>query len=203
MRFTDLSDDMEHPAVDGFLSAVDTTMNSTTLLLTFAADVPVTAENRRCVLHAFLRSGLFEEMMFAADRRRDWHNLSDGSHGGGTPAGRPLVRDGFRGTVGALAPTDFAARLRWMLCEAPSPYGRHFTTPEADRLAGEFALHLPGRPGSPWQFASVEPDFLRSTGYFTGEEPLRPAYFDGGTSDTATFIHAGHVCHLLLTNGCP
>lgn len=51
--------------------------------------------------------------------------------------------------------------------------------------------------------STVEPDFLRSTGYYSGEEPLRPAYFDGSNSDSATFIHRDRVCYLLLTNGSP
>ncbi|MFK0259461.1 hypothetical protein [Streptomyces sp. NPDC090445] len=203
VRFTDRSDDLEHPAVDGFLSAVDSAMNSNTLLLKFAVDAPVTAENQQRVLHTFLRSGLFEEMMYAADRRRDWHNLSDDFHGDDIPAERPLLRDGFRATVSPLDATGLTARLRWMLCEAFSPYGRHVAATEAERLAGEFARHLLGRPDRAWLYASVEPDFLRSTGYFSGEEPLWPVYFDGGGSDTATFIHRDRVCHLLLTNGSP
>ncbi|MFD7628003.1 hypothetical protein ACFV7Q_18540 [Streptomyces sp. NPDC059851] len=203
MRFTDRSDDLEHPAVDGFLSAVDRAMNSNTLLLGFAVDVPVTAEDQQRVLRSFLRSGPFEEMMVAAARRRDWHNLSDDSRAHGIPAGRPLVRDGFRATVTPLDATGFTARLRWMLCEAFSPYRRHFAATEAERLVGEFTRQLLGRPGRPWLFASVEPDFLRSTGYFSGEEPLRPVYFDGGDADTATFVHRDRVCYLLLTNGSP
>ncbi|NXY98360.1 hypothetical protein HYE82_29105 [Streptomyces sp. BR123] len=203
MRFTDRSDDLEHPAVDGFLSAVDSAMNSNTLLLKFAVDVPVTAENQQRVLHAFLRSGLFEEMMYAADRRRDWYNLSDDWHADEIPTERPLLRDGFRATGSPLDAAGFTARLRWMLCEAFSPYGRHFAAPEAERLVGEFTRQLLGRSGRAWLFAAVEPDFLRSTGYFSGEEPLRPAYFDGGDCDTATFIHRDQVCYLLLTNGSP
>jgi hypothetical protein len=48
--------DSEPPAVDAFLSAVDHTMNSNTLLLTATCDVPITAGNRQDVLPAFLRS---------------------------------------------------------------------------------------------------------------------------------------------------
>ncbi|MFJ2592445.1 hypothetical protein [Streptomyces erythrochromogenes] len=45
--------------------------------------------------------------------------------------------------------------------------------------------------------------FLRSTGYYSDEEPLRTVYFDGGDSDTATFLHRDRTLHLLLTNGSP
>ncbi|MER7469036.1 hypothetical protein [Streptomyces sp. NPDC097981] len=54
-----------------------------------------------------------------------------------------------------------------------------------------------------WGFASVEPDFLRSSEYYTDELPLHPVYFDGSESDTATLFHRGSVFHLLLTNGSP
>ncbi len=201
MDFTDLSHDLEHPAVDAFLSAVDHSMNSNTLLLKIAVEVPVTAENRQHVLHAFLRTGLFEKMMLAADRSRDWYNLSDDFDG--VCIERPLLRDGFRATVGPLDHAEFLAKLRWMLCEAFSPYNQHYAGTEAERLVHDFAHQLLGTSGSAWLFASVAPDFLRSTGYYTDEEPLRPAYFDGSDSDTATFIHRDHVCYLLLTNGCP
>lgn len=198
--FTDLSDDLEHPAVDAFLSAVDRAMNSNTLLLKIAADVPVTAENRQRVLHAFLRGALFEEMVLAADRRRGWYNLSDFD---GAPARRPLVREGFLAAPGPLDHTGFTARLRWMLREAFSPYDEHCAEADAERLVREFAAQLLGPDGPAWRFASVTPDFLRSTGYYGDEQPLPPAYFDGGDGDTATFVHRDRVGYLLLTNGCP
>ncbi|CAG7650083.1 hypothetical protein JT723_08145 [Streptomyces bryophytorum] len=59
--------------------------------------------------------------------------------------------------------------------------------------------------GPAWSFAAVSPDFLRYTGYYGDEEeePLRQVYFDGGDSDTATFIHRDRTFHMLLTNGSP
>ncbi|UNO42952.1 hypothetical protein [Streptomyces sp. MST-110588] len=201
MNFTDLAGDLRHPAVDAFLTAVDASMNSTTLLLKFAVDIPVTAQNRHRVLHAFLRDDLFEEMMVAADRVRDWYNLSD--HFDEGVCERPLLRAGFRAAVSPLSRTEFVARLGWMLCEAFSPYRRHYTKSDAEKLVRDVTHQLLGQDDCPWLFASVEPDFLRSSGYFSGEEALRPVYFDGSDSDTATFIHGGHVCYLLLTNGSP
>ncbi|OQD57547.1 hypothetical protein BM536_002010 [Streptomyces phaeoluteigriseus] len=200
MRFTGLSDDLDRPAVDAFLSAVDTTMNSNTLLLKVSTDVPITAGNRQQVLHAYLRSSLFEEMMLAADRDRDWCNLSDfdGHHNE-----RPLLRDGFLAATSSLSYAGFRARLRWMLCEAFSPYMTHYTDADAERLAHDFTQELFSQDGSTWMVASVEPDFLRPSGYFNGEEPVRPVYFDGSDSDTATFIHRDRTCYLLLTNGSP
>ncbi|MFG2531451.1 hypothetical protein [Streptomyces sp. NPDC048516] len=203
MRFTGLSDDVDRPAIDAFLSAVDSAMNSNTLLLKVATDVPVTAENQRHVLHAYLRSGLFEEMMLAADRQRDWDNLSVAEEFGGLPNERPLIREGFLATTSPLRYAEFLARLRWMLCEAFSPYGDHRSPAHAEELIRDFVHELLGQDGSAWSFASVKPDFLRSTGYYSGEEPLPPVYFHGSDSDTATFIHRGPVCYLLLTNGSP
>jgi hypothetical protein len=203
VRFTGLSDDLDRPAVDAFLSAVDSTMNSNTLLLKVATDVSVTAENQRHVLHTYLRSELFEKMMLAADRHRDWYNLSEDEKFGGLPNERPLIREGFLVTTSPLRYAGFVARLRWMLCEAFSPYGHHCSSADAEQLVRDVVHELLGQDGSAWLFASVEPDFLRSTGYYSGEEPLRPAYFDGSDSDTATFIHRDRVCYLLLTNGSP
>lgn len=116
---------------------------------------------------------------------------------------RPLPRAGFRATLGPLDRAGFTARLEWMLCGAPSPYDLHYAPADAAPLVRDFADQLLGQGGSAWRFASVEPDFLRTSGYFSGEEPLRPVYFDGSESDTATFIHRGRVCYLLLTNGSP
>lgn len=203
VRFTGLSDDLDRPAVDAFLSAVDSAMNSRTLLLKVATDAPVTAENRRQVLHTYLRSGLFEEMMLAADRHLEWYCLSEPEEFGGLPNERPLIREGFLATTSPLRYADFLARLRWMLCEAFSPYGHHRSPTLAEQLVRDFVHELLGQDGSRWRFASVKPDFLRLTGYYSDEEPQHPVYFDGSNSDTATFIHRGLVCYLLLTNGSP
>ncbi|MFI9255491.1 hypothetical protein [Streptomyces sp. NPDC053069] len=59
----------------------------------------------------------------------------------------------LRATVGQLDHPGFLARLRWMLCEAFSPYGHHYPAADAEQLVRGF------------------PDFLRSTGYYSGEEP--------------------------------
>ncbi|MFD6891450.1 hypothetical protein [Streptomyces sp. NPDC059957] len=204
MRFTGplKPPDPQPPAVDAFLSAVDRAMNSNTLLLTAECDRPVTAGNRQDVLHAFLRDPLFERLMRAADARRDWHNLSEAHDS--EPFGRPLLRAGFRATLTALEPPGLPARLTWMLREAFSPYGHHCPAAETERLVRAFTRELLGADDGPaWYAAAVSPDFLRSTGYYTDEEPLRPVYFDGSDSDTATFIHRDQTFHLLLTNGSP
>lgn len=117
------------------------------------------------------------------------------------PAGVPVL-ESVPGN--APMPIGFSlARLRWMLCEAYSPYGHHRSPAHAEQLVRDFVHELPGQGGSAWSFASVQPDFLRSTGYYNREEPLHPAYFDGSGSDTATFLDRGLVCYLLLTNGSP
>ncbi|MDF4248916.1 hypothetical protein [Streptomyces sp. WMMB303] len=201
VRFTAPADTAPHPAVDAFLSAVDRSMNSNTLLLEFGAEVPVTPDNRQHLLHAFLGSDLFEELLRAADRLRGWHNLSD--HGDGGDEERPLRRAGFRAAIRPLDGPGLLASLEWMLCRAPSPYRQHCSAADADRLVRSAVHELLGPDPSSWGFGSVEPDFLRSSGYFSGEEPLRPVYFDGGDADTATLLHRDRTCCLLLTNGSP
>ncbi|GAA2523329.1 hypothetical protein [Streptomyces longisporus] len=200
-NFTAPPSDPESPAVDAFLSAVDHAMNSNTLLLTADCDVSVVAGNRQDVLHAFLRTALFERLMRAADVRRNWYNLTDEYDS--EPFAQPLLREDFHATVTPLDHAGFLARLRWMLCEAFSPYGHHYPAADAERLVRGFARELLGAESPSWSFATVSPDFLRSTGYYSGEEPQPPAYFDGGGSDTATFIYHGSTVHLLLTNGSP
>ncbi|MFG2864931.1 hypothetical protein [Streptomyces sioyaensis] len=200
-NFTAPPPDPEPPAVDAFLSAVDHAMNSNTLLLTADCDVPIAAGNRQNVLHAFLRSALFERLMHAADAGRNWHNLSD--EYSSEPFQYPPLREGFHATVSPLDHEGFLTRLRWMLCEAFSPYGHHYPAADAERLVRGFTQELLGAEGPAWSFAAVSPDFLRSTGYYCGEEPQRPVYFDGSGSDTATFVHRELSFHLLLTNGSP
>ncbi|MFI0218813.1 hypothetical protein [Streptomyces lydicus] len=200
-NFTAPPPDPQPPAIDAFLSAVDHTMNSNTLLLTADCDVPIAAGNRQNVLHTFLRSTLFEQLMRAADARRNWHNLSDEYDS--EPFEHPLLHEDFRATVSPLDHAGILARLRWMLCEAFSPYGHHYPAADAERLVRGFAQELFGVNNSAWSFAAVSPDFLRSTGYYSGEEPQQPVYFDGSGSDTATFIHRDRTFHLLLTNGSP
>jgi hypothetical protein len=91
-----------------------------------------------------------------------------------------------------------------MLCEAFSPYRDHCPVEEAEPLVRGFAREVLGAEGPAWSFADVSPDFLRSTGYFTGQEPPPgPVYFDGGGSDTAPLVHRDRAFHLLLTNGSP
>lgn len=194
--------DPEPPAVDAFLSAVDRAMNSNTLLLSAQCEVPVTAENRQDVLHAFLRSPLFERLMRAADARREWYILSGADEG--EPFERPLLRAGFRATLSPLEPPGLPARLTWMLREAYSPYGHHYPAADTERLVRGFTRELLGADDGPaWSCAAVSPDFLRSTGYYSDKEPLWPVYFDGSGSDTATLVHRDHTFHLLLTNGSP
>lgn len=77
-------------------------------------------------------------------------------------------------------------------------------------MVGDFLREVLGTEGAyggaterGWAFASVEPDFLRSSEYRTHVPPVRPVYFDGSASDTATLFHRGRVFWLLLTNGSP
>ncbi|MEV0327459.1 hypothetical protein AB0H63_13575 [Micromonospora echinospora] len=216
--------DLNHPAIEAFLDAVDEVMNSNTLMLKVRADVPVQPGNRAAILSDFLRAPLFHEMMLTADRARGWwmfHEMPyEPTAAAPIPAaGAPgsLVRDGFRLTLSPLDGTGMAARLRWMLTSACSPYRRHLDENRARDLAGEFLRHVfdsggglcPVEPDrrsgteTPWEFCTVRPDFLRGMDEHA-DEPYQPAYFEGCESaDTATFFHQGEVFYLLLTNGAP
>ncbi|WP_049573068.1 hypothetical protein [Nonomuraea sp. SBT364] len=195
--------DLASPAVDAFLDAVDAVMNSNTFLLKVRAGARVTSGNRAETLSAFLRDPLFHDMMLAADRSRNWGNLQPAA-----PGGSSLVLHGVRPVVRDLGREGFEGRLRWMLQRAFSPYGRHLDDERAEAVLGPLPEALFGAAGAApgqeeWSFCDVRPDFLRSTGYYTGEPCPESAYFDGGPSDTATFFYSGEVFHLLLTNGSP
>ncbi len=215
--------DLDHPAIDAFLDAVDEVMNSNTFLLKVRADVPVHLGNRVEILDAFLRDRLFHEMMLAADQARDWwmfHEVPWEPDEPGAPmAGAPgsLVRDGFRLTLDPLDATGMVVRLRWMLTGACSPYRRHLDEVRARDLVSGFLRQALGpvdgacpvepdrrsETEKPWKFCTVWPDFLRGMDERT-DESHQPAYFEGCESaDTATFFHRGDVFYLLLTNGAP
>lgn len=209
--------EVDRAPIDRFLSAVDSVMNSNTLLLKVEADRSLTVDNRQGLLNAYLRSDLFEQMMIEADRQREWYNLSDfiaePDQGNAPDPGGDrvrLLREGFRAAVAPLGEREFTERLRWMLNQAPSPYNRRLPADEADQTVEDFLREVLTPAGSDdgaaergWAFASVEPDFLRSSEYYTQEPPIHPVYFDGSESDTATLFHRGPVFHLLLTNGSP
>ena len=190
--------DVDVPAVDALLTAVDEVMNSNTLLLRTRTDEPVTAGNRLSILRAFVGGPLFPDMMRAADSARGWGNLRSG------PVVPPM--SGFELTE--LGEAGFRARLTWMLREASSPYRRHLDAARTEAVIGGFLDWLrPGAAavaGEDWSYWSVRPDFLYFTGYYSDEPPRSDAaYFDGSSSDTATYLHRGDILMLLLTNGSP
>lgn len=202
MRFVNWSGDLKCPAIDAFLSAVDLVMNSNTLLLKFVTNVDFSVDNQQQVLHTFLRSHAFEEMMLAVEHDRGWSNLAS-CFDEEDEAKRPLVQEGFRATIAPLSHDQLLDRLRWMLCDAFSPYRQQLSPGEAEPLVQDFAREALVGVDPSWSYGAVEPDFLRSTCYYSDEDPVDPAYFDGSESDTATFMHWGRLCYLLLTNGCP
>ncbi|WP_091663611.1 hypothetical protein [Micromonospora auratinigra] len=188
-----LLSEVEVPAVDALLTAVDRVMNSNTLLLAAGVDEPVTAANRRRTLASFVDGPLFAELMRAADRARGWDNLGSGPL---VPAGRDL-------RLTELGRTGFRARLTWMLCGPVSPYRRQLDPAVADVVVGGF-LNWLERDGGGWSYWSVRPDFLYDTGYHRGGEPESDAaYFEGGRGDTASYLYRADVLLLLLTNGAP
>ncbi|MEU9111733.1 hypothetical protein AB0D04_08070 [Streptomyces sp. NPDC048483] len=216
--------DLKRPAVNAFLTAVDTTMNSNTLLLKASADTPVTHANHREVLNSFLRDPLFHAMMLEADQERDWWmfheapwQTPDPSLTNSMDAGPWLVREDVPLTLNPLDEAGLLARLRWMLCEAFSPYRTHLQEEHAQEIIRAFLWEVcSAHSGSAamqaghkqwlsqgWSFAAVQPDFLPSSEYYTEEPCPELSYFDGGKSDTATFFYRGDVFLLLLTNGSP
>jgi hypothetical protein len=205
--------DLDRPAVDAFLSAVDEVMNSNTFLLKVRTRTPVTPDNRHEVLSAFLRGRVFHEMMLQADQQRDWWmfhecpwQTPDPSLAAASDSGPWLVLGDVPLALDSMTEADFVARLRWMLCEAFSPYLGHREEARADEIIGAFVREVLGsddRASDQWSFAAVEPDFLPSTEYYTGKPCPDLAYFDGGESDTATLAYRHDVLLLLLTNGSP
>jgi hypothetical protein len=116
-----------------------------------------------------------------------------------------------------LSEAALVKRLTRMLCDSFSPYDRHLDRERADDLVGGFVREVLGRDSGPsaagsghgdraesaWSMFSVRPDFLTSTGYYSGESEDGLAYFDGGDSDTATLLYRNDLLYLLLTNGSP
>lgn len=215
--------DLNRPAVDAFLSAVDEVMNSNTFLLKARSGTAVSGDNRHEVLTAFLRSRLFHEMMLQADQERGWwmfHELPwqtpDPSLEAASDSGPWLVLGDVDLTLHPMTEADFLARLKWMLCEAFSPYHRHLEEARAKEIIGACVREVFGTSDQDskratsseealngWSFAAVEPDFLPSAEYYTGKDCPDLAYFDGGGSDTATLAYRHDVLLLLLTNGSP
>ncbi|MEU6076412.1 hypothetical protein [Micromonospora sp. NPDC047074] len=190
--------DVDAPAVDALLTAVDQVMNSNTLLLRARADELITSGNRLATLEAFVNGPLFPDMMRAADHARHWDNLQSG----------PLVPRVTNLRLTGLDGAGFHARLSWMLCTAFSPYQRHLDVADADVIIDDFLAWLdhdrPATDDEGWSCWSVHPDFLYLTGYYTDQPPQSDAaYFDAGPNDTATYLHRGNTLMLLLTNGSP
>jgi len=173
-------------------------------------------------LEAFLRDSLFHEMMLATDRARGLWSLqlleepeavADAPVAG---AQGSLVREGFGMSLAPLDTPGLAARLRWMLTRAPSPYCRHLDDEHARDLVNGFLRQVfgpgghspptgPGGPAgttTPWEYYALRPDFLKAIDEGT-EEPFQPTYFEGRTTDTATLFYRYEVFYLLLTNGAP
>jgi hypothetical protein len=195
-----LLQDVDVPAVDALLTAVDQVMNSNTLLLMARVDARITPANRLSILDAFVNGPLFPQMMRAADRARGWDNLQSG----------PLVPPATNLKLTGLDGAGFRDRLSWMLCTAFSPYRRHLDAAHTDAIVDDFMSWLhDGGPaadgdGDGWSYWSVHPDFLYFTGYYSNQPPQSDAaYFDAGPNDTATYLYRGSILMLLLTNGSP
>lgn len=200
-----LRSELDHPAVDRFLTAVDQVMNSNTLLLKVRTDSPIT-DGRACpTLDNFLRSAVFRSAMLEADHDRGWDNLQPAADS--TAADEPwILREGFELTCSAMDASAFEARLTWMLCTANSPYRHHRTASQASELIHKFQRQVFQPSTADWSFVAAQPDFLTSTGYYSvhpEDTGSYPAYFDGGPNDSASFIFRGNIFYFLLTNGSP
>jgi hypothetical protein len=190
---------LEAPAVDALLTAADSVMNSNTLLIGAYLDEPLTSGNQKSALETFLRSPLFPAAMRTADAARDWGNLRSG----------PIVRPQIDLQLSQVSEAGFHDLLHWMLREAFSPYQHHLDATHAKAVIDTFMswLHHDATPpvgNADWEYWSARPDFMYTSGYYSNEPPQTDAaYFDGGSNDTATFLHRGNVLMLLLTNGSP
>ena len=190
---------LEAPAVDALLTAADGVMNGNTLLIGAYLDEPITSGNRKSALETYLGGPLFPAAMRAADAAREWGNLRSG----------PMVRPQIDLQLSEVSEAGFRDLLHWMLREAFSPYQHHLDAPHAEAVIDTFMdwLHHDATPSvgdEAWAVWSARPDFLYTSGYYSNEPPLTDAaYFDGGSNDTATFLHRGDVLMLLLTNGSP
>ncbi|MCW3820290.1 hypothetical protein ONA91_38260 [Micromonospora sp. DR5-3] len=120
--------EVDVPAVDALLTAVDEVMNSNTLLLKARVGEPITPGNRLSVLEAFVHGPLFPDMVRAADRARHWDNLQSGR----------LVPGATTLKLTELGMAGFRVRLSWMLRTAFSPYRRHLDAAHADKVIDEF-----------------------------------------------------------------
>lgn len=201
-----LAGELNHPEIDAFLSAVDHVMNSNTLLLKVRLDGLSAELDCSGALRTFLWSPAFGEAMLEADRNRNWHNFVDPS------SNQPRQRDGGESTrwlvdadcdliCAALDLPELHDRLRWMLCDSFSPYARRYTQAIADQVVTAFIRRALEPLSAEWCLHVVEPNFLWSSGYYTGDPHF--GYFDGGDNDSATLMHRGDVVYLLLTNGSP
>lgn len=200
------------PAARVLLDAVDSVLNSNTLLLVADIGEPIQAQDPAAAVTAMIRDPAFGGLIATADADRGWGNWTVYD-----PELRRYVPDPDRNpahmvrfdTTVTADPMDragFERHLRWLLTEAPSPYRTHLEPGTADRLIAEFcAEQLTDPDPAPWAFAAVRPDFLHDSGYYSGT-PSGPAfYFDGAECDSCTAFHrtGDSILHLLLTNGSP
>lgn len=196
--------------VRAFVDAVDRAMNSNTVLMAFTVAateaLPLTG-----LVDPILASDAFGDGMYAVDRIRGWDNHHDGDVVDGAWVVRPRPGRWLRDRpvrVHAITAREVRRRLVWMLTEAFSPYHTRPDGAAARALVDGFGDHLLGSASvecAGIECAEIEPTFLHSTGFFAPEpiEPSPLAYFDGGSSDTATAVRWGQRVWLLLTNGSP
>ena len=195
-----LMKDVTDAPAEALLAELDSVLNSNTVLLKARADVCIRPEDLRAVLDRFIRSRLFSHTMRVSFRVRQLDDLHRGR----------LLPEAFDLDISVLSEAEFGGRLRHLLTEAFSPYRHHVSPRRADELAERFLDWLyAGRPVrarqyASWSFCNVRPNFLQCTGcYINDPDPPDGAYFDGGDTDTATFIYRNDIFLLLLTNGCP
>jgi hypothetical protein len=172
--------DILKPATIVLLDALDSTLNSHTMLFKVRADRPLTADNDQAILEQFLQGSLFPEMFLEFAWWRQPGYLIPEENGVGqppvrSPAGR-LVPASAHVTLTPLSERIFAERIHWMLTTAFSPYQTHLSEHRAQEVLSGFFWEVftpeswPVEQSNarrywdeyPWSFYDVAPNFLPS-----------------------------------------
>jgi hypothetical protein len=228
LAFTSCVADLFDPALENvraLIGAVDSAMNSTTVLLKGQTNIAIDETTRRSIFSGLIRDA-FVEMFLEFDRLSGLCNYHEWDKAGPHPWPEiaRLIRPEVYHKLKPMSVLGFAERLHWMLRTALSPHHMHTDEPTARRLIQGFytdlfgpaewtvdspliaAAGLPKWIAHSWTFYDVVPDFLHSSGYWNEEEKApenTPTYFDSGEADSCTFFFKDTVFYLLLTNGCP
>ena len=186
-------------AVEAFLDAADSVLNSNTFLLV----VPMRTGDPATDVRDFVCSGGLREAVLQADLAREWYIWHRyGPEGELTAIPGGFVKAGCELPVLRTNSTAFDY-LQAMLCgdlrlgDFFSFYRRAKTQEEARRLTSELLGYL--FAGAEPSLYVLDPDFLHDAS-LDGDEGY---YFEGKGCDNAALLTAGTTGYLILTNGMP